>query len=176
VTPLTDTRELIVVALMDAQASNAVQARLLHNATPEVDSLREILVALAARDLTRFQQLRLITRGVQLVDEIDRHNQLEREHVHSGTGAAEALGRKSMTVKDAARLLRAPLGDLANAMIGGKRRDEAIRLVLDVLDRAPEGLLYDPATGRPRAGIRGELNSVAKATELADVIAMRVTA
>jgi hypothetical protein len=170
VTALTETRELIVDALMNAQALNARQDRLLHDPSPEIDSLREILIALAVPELSRAARLRLVARGVHLVDQVAQHNQLERDHEHEVTGHAERLGRKPMTVKDAAKQLRAPLADLVHPMIGGERRARAIALVVDVLERAPEGLLFDPTTGRPRAGIAGELNSVKRTTALADVI------
>lgn len=170
---LTQTREQIVETLMEAQSLNRAQDRLLHNPTPEVDSLREVLAALARPRLSDRQRLRLVAQGLLLVNDVVRANAAEREHERDCAGAAEKLGRKPMTVKDAARELRQPLGDLANPIIAGPRRDRALLAVLDVLDRAPAGLLHT-AEGRPRAGIAGELNSVAKTTALAAVIAGRV--
>jgi hypothetical protein len=170
---LTDTREQIVEALMDAQAENIAQDRLLHNPTPEIDSLREVLSALARPRLSDRERMRLAGQGMHLVSQIARSNAAEREREHASTGAAEKLGRKPMTVKDAARELRAPLGDLANPMIGREKLGRALAVVYDVLDRAPAGLLHT-GDGRPRAGIAGELNSVAKTTALAAAIAARV--
>jgi hypothetical protein len=108
-------------------------------------------------------------RGMRLTRAIAAGNHLERGHVHALTGAAERIGRGALTVKEAARRLRAPLGDLANPLILGSRREQARALVIAVLNDAPAGLLHE--AGRPRAGIAGELNSGAKVSALAGVIA-----
>ncbi len=165
-----ETREFIVERGMDAQAENARQARLISNPTPEIDSLTEIFAELARLDLSDRERLRLVARGIGITREIAAGNASERGHVRALTGAAELIGRKPLTVKEAARRLREPLGVLANPIIQGEKRARARGLVLEVLEAAPAGLLHAD-TGRPRAGIAGELNSVAKTTALADVIA-----
>lgn len=84
---------------------------------------------------------------------------------------AAADGDRAELLADAARELRAPLGVLTNPIIRGERRDDAIRRVVDVLKRAPGGLLFAPS-GRPRAQLAGALASVAMTTALADVAGM----
>lgn len=164
-TPIAVAREQITARATDALILNDRQALHLYDPTPEIDSALEHVVAairLINADPDRAEQhLRAATSDLTAAHKLNRS---EREHEQAICDEAGRAGRRSeLTVKDAARELREPLATLANPIIKGAPRSDAFQVVQDVIRRATPGLLCDEA-GRVRAGLRGELNSVAKAT------------
>lgn len=158
-------RERITAHSRTALHLNERQARHLYDPTPEVDSaLEHVVTALRLLNADSAQaetHLRAATSDLTAAHKLNRG---EREHELAICDEAGQAGKRSdLTVKDAARELREPLGTLANPIITGASRSAAFDAVQDVIRRARPGLLCDES-GRIRAGLRGELNSVAKAT------------
>ncbi len=163
------TRETIVGHCLDALAANADQSRRMYNPSGPVDSALEHLTE--AAKLTAGAARQHILAAVSDILAAEKSNRSERASGQAVAGTAEQIGCKGLTVKDAARRLREPLATLANPVITGARRDTARLAVLAVIDEARPGLLFVPASGRIRAGLAGELNSVAKATAFERVAA-----
>lgn len=154
------TREQLVTDALDALAANAEQSRRMYDPSEPIDSALEHLVA--AAKLSAGPARQHILAAVADIIAAEKSNRLERSCEKMIAATAEQIGTKGLTVKDAAARLREPLAVLVNPILKGKHA-AAREQVFAVIGEAREGLLFDPVNGRIRAGLAGELHSVAKA-------------
>jgi hypothetical protein len=170
--------ERVIALVLDAQSLNAHQQRLnLH---------QERLIGRAAGLIARMKRTGLDERQCKLVDEAvglirefwrsnlsEREaNEAERECQRTLAGIIDALpqspSQRGWTVKRAARVLRAPLGDLCNPLVTGARREAALAIVDDFVATAPAHLLAVSCVS-----LRHELG-VSKFSRLHELIAERM--
>lgn len=155
------TREKIVGHGLNGLAHGNAQNRAIYNPDPEINSaLEHVLVA--ARTTPAGPAREHLAEAAHLLKSALAHGNGEAGEWKATIGEAERIGRKGLGVKDAAKRLREPLGVLANPILH-RKHSEARELVLAVIADAAEGLLFDPKTGRIRAGLSNELRAAKSA-------------
>jgi hypothetical protein len=145
-------RTAVVEQAITGQLVNREQDQRLLNPTPEIDSLAEVLIALHGADDRRVRKALAVT-GLGLVKQIRALNNTEHDCHQEVAGTAERLGRDAWTIKRLATELRPLLGDLANPMIRGRRRDERLERLAEIVSDAPRENLRS-ASLRNEIGLR----------------------
>lgn len=134
----------VVDPLLDARALNLQQQRLIHNASPEVDSLVEHVRELA-RTVT-VEQREHLAAILDLVRDLAESNTTEGDLQRAVVGAAEEMAhealdrrvRDALGVKAIANTLREPLGVIAHPdQHPAAAFMSAVDVVYDVLARVP---------------------------------------
>lgn len=171
-------RDRILNPVLDARAENLRQARLIANASPEVDSIVEHVREIA-RNATPGQRGHLGAL-LLLVRDLAQSNAAEGNREAGVAGVVDQLASDlrrhetstplGMGAQDLARRLRGPLGILANPRAaGGTKYVAAVRAIEDVLAVVPSCHLLDNVTLRHELGVR-------KYSGLCDLIRERVAA
>lgn len=120
--------------LIDAQLSNAEQARLIFNATPEIDSAIERLVFIVKHSTGDVQAM--ARAAISDLQAAYKENRAERGHVRNAAQAASGW-----TVRRAARELRPILADLLHPFIGDARRQDRLAALYSIFEACPERVL-----------------------------------
>lgn len=165
--------ERAILLVLDAQSMNARQARLNEHQEQLIGRAAGLVGRLRTTNLSAYQ-LAIVDEAVALLREFWKANlserdanAAERECERTLAGLVEDARPQGWSVKRAARILRAPLGDLCNPIVGGTRRNAAAAIVEDFIATAPARLLSPECVS-----LRHELG-VAKFTALHELIADR---
>lgn len=132
--PVSGSRVGIHEHLIDAQISNAVQAKLIYDDSPEIDSAIEhnLWIAKHATGDVREHALAAIRDLTSAYTE----NRAEREHVRSAAQAASGWN-----VKRAAREVRPLLADLLHPFVGPAKRAERLAALHAIFESCPSRVL-----------------------------------
>lgn len=106
----------LVDHLMDAQAANARQDRVLYDPSPETDSALEHLLAIAKTATP--EQRPHIRALIRCLGEARHLNAAEREHERAAAAVADPVS----SVHEFAKLVRPLLADLMHPFVGEQRR------------------------------------------------------
>lgn len=130
----------LVENLMEAQARNREQARLMRNPSPEVDSITECVREIA-RDATPRQRGHLATL-LRLVKRLDESNavELDLERLSAVIADTAAAAATPWSLRRAVRELRDPLAVLTNPMTVSQHK-QARMDVLAVIAACPREIL-----------------------------------
>lgn len=139
-TALRSIRNSVLEQAITGQAVNREQDRRLVNATPEIDSLAEILAAIGTSTTGRTRAL--AAEGLRLVKTIRDLNDSEHACEHAIAGHAERLAQinartPAWTIKRLAAELRPVLADLQNPMLGTARREQRFTRLAEIIGQAP---------------------------------------
>lgn len=106
----------LVEHLMDAQAANARQDRVLYDPSPETDSALEHLLAIAKTAST--EQRPHIRALIRCLGEARHLNAAERQHERAAAAVADPVS----SVHEFCKLVRPLLADVAHPFVGADRR------------------------------------------------------
>lgn len=120
--------------LIDAQISNGVQAKLIFNDSPEIDSAIEHNLWIAKHSTGEVREHALA--AIRDLTSAYTENRAEREHVRSAAQAASGWN-----VKRAAREVRPLLADLLHPFISDTRKTDRLAALHGIFESCPARVL-----------------------------------
>lgn len=141
----------VIEHALTASLANREQDHHLHNTTPEMDSLAEILITIGANSEGEIRKLAID--GLRLIARVRTLNDTEHGCATEIISTADQLTAGRWTIKRLADELRPLLGDLKNPMVRGDKRDQRLARLAEIVTQAPERSLRSVSL-RHELGVR----------------------